>query len=66
METGDYDKRTPLHLACSSGHLDIVEYLVEKGVNINCTDRWESTPLNDAKMSSIIKYLKEKGAIEGK
>ena len=43
----DYDKRTPLHVAASEGHLDICRYLVEKGARINRVDRWggsKSTP----------------------
>jgi len=30
LEKGDYDQRTPLHLAVSAGHLNIVKYLIEK------------------------------------
>jgi ankyrin repeat protein len=46
----DYDGRTPLHLACSNGHLNIVKHLIE-----NCSlkdiyqkDRWGNSPLDDA------------------
>ncbi|KAJ8903826.1 hypothetical protein NDN08_000359 [Rhodosorus marinus] len=44
----DYDKRTPMHLAASEGHAGIVELLVLSGANPLETDRWGSTPLNDA------------------
>ena len=30
--------KTPLHSACEFGHLDIVEYLLIQGVDINATD----------------------------
>jgi glutaminase len=29
LNQGDYDKRTPLHLAAAAGHLDIVKYIVD-------------------------------------
>jgi len=45
----DYDKRTPLHLAASEGHVDIVKFLVETvGVDVNPMDRFNYTPLDDA------------------
>ena len=34
---GEYE-RTPLHYACEKGHLQIVEYLISKGANINAKD----------------------------
>jgi glutaminase len=49
LNKGDYDARTPLHLAASNGHYHIVEYLLKKGVNPSPKDRWGATPLNDAK-----------------
>ena len=50
IETGDYDGRTALHLAASEGHRDILEYIIQQGVkNVNPTDRWGNTPLDDAK-----------------
>ncbi|MCG8417356.1 MAG: ankyrin repeat domain-containing protein [Proteobacteria bacterium] len=45
---GDYDGRTPLHLAASEGHRDVVAYLIECGAPINVTDRWGGSPLDDA------------------
>jgi ankyrin repeat protein len=41
-------RRTPLHLAASNGHLDIVQMLIRKGVEINPVDRVGGTPLADA------------------
>jgi glutaminase len=65
INTGDYDKRTPLHLAAAAGHFDIVRYLVEHGAEINPRDRWGATPLNDAQDSSIVEYLVNHGAEKG-
>jgi len=31
-DVSDYDGRTPLHLACSEGHIQIVEFLIDVGL----------------------------------
>ena len=49
LNRADYDGRTPLHLAVCEGHLDVVRYLLEKGVDHSPVDRWGSTPLDDAR-----------------
>jgi len=47
---GDYDGRTPIHLAASEGHTEILQYFSELPVcNLNCVDRWGNTPLEDAR-----------------
>lgn len=49
LNQGDYDRRTPLHVGCGAGRVDIVRFLVEvAGVKVNPVDRWGATPLNDA------------------
>lgn len=65
LNSGDYDKRTPLHLASAAGHFDIVKYLVEQGADVSPRDRWNATPLNDAQDPAIIEYLENHGAEKG-
>ncbi|GMN28271.1 hypothetical protein TIFTF001_001988 [Ficus carica] len=45
----DYDNRTALHLAASEGHAPIVELLLHHKANSNPIDRWQRTPLADAR-----------------
>ena len=50
MTSGDYDKRTALHLACAEGNYQIAEYLLRKGFEpVEILDRWNNTPLDDAR-----------------
>jgi len=77
LNNGDYDKRTPLHLASAAGHYDIVKYLIElkkydpstkqmvNEINIHVVDRWGATPLNDAKTEEIKELLLSHGAQKG-
>ncbi len=58
---GDYDGRTPLHLAATEGHPDVVAYLLDKGVDANPVDRWGGTPLGDAERAghaAVVALLK--------
>jgi ankyrin repeat protein len=46
---GDYDGRTPLHLAACAGHTSVIEYLLRQAsVVVNSVDRFGGTPLEDA------------------
>ena len=57
LSLGDYDKRTPLHLASAAGHLDIVKFLISVKAELSPHDRWGATPLNDAKNETIRELL---------
>ena len=56
---------TPLHLASSSGHIEVVEFIVEKGCDVNVKNYDGNTPLHLATISQqleVIKYLVDNGA----
>ena len=67
LNSFDYDKRTALHLACSEGHINVIEYLLKKKVDKNCEDRWGNKPLDDIKIykkkleSEEIQILEDNG-----
>jgi glutaminase len=52
LKDGDYDRRTPMHLAAAEGQLAVVRFLLERGVNPNTSDRWGGTPLGDAEFGN--------------
>jgi ankyrin repeat protein len=58
---GDYDGRTPLHLAVCGNHFPVVKYLVEIGnASLSITDYYGQTPIDDAQRLSdnqIASYL---------
>ena len=45
----DYDKRSVLHVAATTGRLEVLEVLVNKGANVNARDRygWRHAPNGD-------------------
>lgn len=62
LNLADYDGRTAMHLAASEGHLDIVKYLYSRGAALEPIDRWEGTPLDDAKRhkhKEVVEYISE-------
>eukprot|EP01138_Halocafeteria_seosinensis_P007902 gb/GECG01008073.1/.p1 GENE.gb/GECG01008073.1/~~gb/GECG01008073.1/.p1 ORF type:complete len:665 (+),score=73.24 gb/GECG01008073.1/:1-1995(+) len=44
----DYDRRTALHIAACSSHVEISQLLIREGANILTRDRWGSTPFDEA------------------
>ena len=60
---GDYDRRTALHLGAAEGHLDVVDFLIAHGADVNAQDRWRGTPLRDARdHPAVVELLKRHGA----
>lgn len=69
LQQGDYDLRSPMHLAAAEGHADTVEFLLECGVDPNRPDRWGGTPLEDAingDHRDVIALLEARQAVVGK
>lgn len=60
LNNGDYDNRTPMHLAAATGHMEIIKFLLEK---CNCDptikDRWGSSPLAEALTDEVKAYLRK-------
>ena len=48
VNLGDYDSRTPLHVAAAEGNQSCVLKLLDEDANPNPEDRWGHTPLYDA------------------
>lgn len=71
----DIDKQsygmTPLHVACTHGHEEIVRYLIKNGARVNARNASGMTPLSLASLTdcesveSIKVLLIENGAFEG-
>jgi len=66
---GDYDARTPLHVACASGNRHAVELLTaQPGTNLSPSDNFGRTPLMEAVRHSheaCARLLKAKDAEHG-
>ena len=55
----------PLHIASRSGHLNVIEYLVQQGADINGRGAWELTSLHYAvvfNQPEVVLHLLEHGA----
>lgn len=47
-EEGDYDMRSPLHVAAAEGRFTCVDLLLKYNMDPCILDRWDSSPMVDA------------------
>ncbi|KAH9850256.1 ankyrin [Lenzites betulinus] len=58
----DPNTYTPMHAAASYGHLNILEYLISRGGDVNVTDNDGDTPLYVVENVETARFLVEHGA----
>jgi ankyrin repeat protein len=58
LDGRDNNGRTPLHLACQQGHLDVVRILISYGASLELIDNEGRTPLDlAAGHEPVLEYL---------
>lgn len=61
----DYNGRTPLHIACTEGKIEVVKYLLLRGASTHVQDKYGQRPIDDAiqaENEEIIELLCDAGA----
>ncbi|KAK1941988.1 Ankyrin repeat domain-containing protein 50 [Phytophthora citrophthora] len=69
VNSADYDKRTPLHIAVSDEQLEMVDYLLQCGANSELLDRWGRSPIDcalETKNVAILRSLERENYGRGK
>ncbi|KAK7603806.1 hypothetical protein V9T40_003805 [Parthenolecanium corni] len=64
FNTPNDDYRTPLHIACCNGNIQLIQYLLQNGCLVHVKDRDNKTPLMDATLNDhheAIRLLKKCG-----
>ena len=64
INAGDYDKRSAVHISAAEGNLVALKVLVDGGANLQVTDRWNNTAMDEArnnKAEQIVEYLNSVG-----
>ena len=59
------DGRTPLLAASFKGHLDVVQFLIGHGADLNSVDKYGLTPLHGASLNGhvdVVQFLIGQGA----
>lgn len=65
IDAPDREGKTPLHYAAAKGHLNVVEWLVKNGANVNARNSSGITPLYLAKgfgKKDVAQFLEQHGA----
>ena len=55
---------TPIFWAARHGHIEVVEFLIDQGADLNQTDLTGGTVLRNARGDGIRKVLRDAGAVE--
>ena len=58
LNMGDYDMRTPLHLAASENQFEVLAYFLSfDGVLLHQRDRWGARPVDDARKNGSLEVI---------
>ena len=59
INSADYDRRTPLHIAAADGKIEIVQLLLSNGGNPALEDRWGNSATSEAQNKNHQAVLEE-------